>query len=1297
MKKINKNNLIKRLTTGLLTLTLVLSLFISADIFYPDFFAKAAVDTEPLPEIGPGGIYNPINTIDKGSLADYIPSPSPVPRDIDEGGGSSTPTIKTTCIICGHEFYATKKLQEASYWYYDPDLGSRIYDSIPTYIDEPSTRICTACRSKYGSTDEVLIENLAAELNQTKSELQNTKTSLDTQTQLANNYKAQVESQKTTINQLTSENATLKSDKASLTTQLTNANNEIARLQAALGDKMAEYEQALEDEKTRLQAEIDDLKAQIADKDREIQSLNSTIAEKDKKINELTAKITSLEEGIVGMNTEINDLLADIEQKKAAIKSLDERIAAADGDIEALTAERNALSNEVASKEDICDALNKQIQENQATIGRLNGDLTALQEEKASLEAEKQAEIDSLNQSVAAYDAELAEKYAAIIDLNTRIEKKDGDIEALNAELTRITSETMELLQRKDEAIHESTEKILELTNKLQANYIAMSTLEGELTTAKGGIKELQDKITRLTARIDSLNQSNAALSKKLADQQLYYERLLKNFADSLQYVVPENSGYTYKDSRTGKTYVCIFGHDCLYDPESGVLRTLADGTEVTTYKALIDTDYDGEYDKHFWFYIGEDGIHYITFAEDGSIDRDELSQTTVKDLQNLVSGQINSLTDELSAAREELKTLKDGINTVYEYIKVILEELNIDFDIPDVGPDPDPNPNPDPNPTPDNPDITKLTEIMQMVRKVADKYKELEGRYNKVSADYASVITAVYGTDEPNGSELTPEEVINQLQEEREEAKKKADELKNELNDTKDQLESTEKEMEEAITLLTNTLKEVTGDNEELKNALAEATTLNEQLKIACDEIKALRTSLDAMNSFVKTLATALGLENIEDTAEILAAVNNLKTQVANLTEENKKLNDTVTSLNAAVQQAYAAGYKAGEASGAGKSESEKIKALNAQIDSLNAELSKVTAANSILTNKNTELEAKIKLLTDENEVLVMTNEELTENGKKLTYANDSLKKKVSSLWGEKNTLETKNKKLANTNSVLNDKVNSLTTELMNSRRNNSDGDKFDKEEKSEDESKKEITPKSMEQHSMFNVSNILGTLSRNGLPDAGNIVDENMILFDMTASYNNSVNSNCLSMSETDMVTRLHANTFITHYFEDLDDLAALGFADAFSLKNDTEHNLSIRAISSFDLIPTEEQQQLIDEGKMVKIEIDSKNLEDGTYLLVHESKDRPDNYDIMLVEVENNTLVIELQDLSPISLAKVSIVKAKADTPKPVVEKTAAAKTGGFKTLYLVFGALAVVLLYLVYYFVFRNKSPRKALKK
>ena len=1291
MKKINKNNLITRLTTGLLTLTLALSLFVSADIFYPEFFAKAAVNNDVLEEIGPGGVYNPIDFIDKSSLADYIPNPTPSPIEVDDGGGSgsSTPTIKTTCVICGHEFYATKK-QQMNYDVININ-GERREISYVEYIDEPSTRICTACRSKYGSTDEVLIENLAAELNQTKSQLQAANASLSTQTQLANSYKATVEEQKTTINNLTAENTQLKNEKTTMQSEISAKSNEIAQLKAKLAQDEEAYEAAIGEEKERLGKEIEELKEQIKEKDATIVSLKTQIEEKDKKINELTAKISSLEEGVVGMNAEINELLLEVEEKKAAIKDLDDRIEAADGDIDALKAEKDELSKEVASKEDLINALNKQVQENQNTIDALNTNLDSLTEEKATLEAEKQAEIDKLNTSIKEYNAELAEKYEKINSLNEKIAKKDGDIDALNEELKKVSEEAIELLKKKDEMIQESTEKILELTSKLNENYVAMNTLKGELATANGGIKKLQDEILRLTAVIDSLNQSNASLRSQLEEQQLYYERLLKNFSDSLQYVVPENNGFTYKNSKNGKYYVCIFGHDCLYDPESGVLRKLSDGTEVMTYKALIDTDYDGEYDKHFWFYIAEDGIHYITFAEDGSINTDTLSKTTVKDLQNLVSGQINSLTAELEKTRAELKELRDGLDTLYEYIKDILKELDIDFDIPDVPDVPDDPDVPD-NPTPENPDIVKIQEIMQMVRVLADKYKELEGNYNKVSADYNAIIKAIYGDEGKKGgeSDITPEEVIEQLKNEREEAKKKADELKSELNDTKEQLESTEKEMEEAITLLTSTLKEVTGDNEELKNALAEATTLNEQLKIACDQIKALRTSLDVMNSFVKTLATALGLENIEDTAEILAAVNNLKTQVAQLTEDNKKLNDTVASLNAAVQQAYAAGYKAGEASGAGKSESEKIKALNAQIDSLNAELSKISAANSVLTNKNTELEAKIKLLTDE-------NEELTESGKKLTYANNTLKKRVSTLWGAKNTLETKNKKLESTNSALNDKVNSLTTELMNSRRNNSDGDKSDKEENSEDKSKKEITPESMDQHSMFRVSNILGTLSRNGLPDASNIVDENMVLFDMKASYNNSVNSNCLSMSETDMVTRLHANTFITHYFENLDDLAALGFAEAFSLKDDTEHNLSIQAISSFDLIPTEEQQQLIDEGKMVEIEIDSKDLEDGTYLLIHESKDRPDNYDIMLVEVENNTLVIELQDLSPISLAKVSIVKAKADTPEPIVEKTAAVKTGGFKALYLVFGALAVVLLYLVYYFVFRNRSPRKALKK
>lgn len=1061
MQKIKPS--LTKILSAMLVLTLVLSGFCAYDLAKSQN-TYAFSDISELPELGPGGIYNPTGAhIDIDGFETSLVYCSACGKyynykngHVCTAGIDDYPIRDThTCTLCGKETtdYIATSMYNSSY--------EKVY-------------ICTDCATKYGATTSDTVRSLYEQIYVKKQELATANSNLATQTQLANNYKAQVESQKTTINQLTSENATLKSDKASLTTQLTNANNEIARLQATLDGKLAEYEQALEDEKTRLQAEIDDLKAQIADKDREIQSLNATIAEKDKKINELTAKITSLEEGIAGMNNEINDLLADIEQKKATIKSLDDRIAAADGDIEALTAERNALSSEVSSKEDLCDALNKQIQENQATIGRLNDDLATLEGEKASLEAEKQAEIDSLNQSVAAYDAELAEKYAAIVDLNTRIEKKDGDIEALNAELTRVTNETMELLRKKDEAIHESTEKILELTNKLQANYIAMNTLEGELTTAKGGIKDLQNEIIRLTAEIDRLNQSNAALSQKLADQQLYYERLLKNFADSLQYVVPENSGYTYKDSRTGKTYVCIFGHDCLYDPESGVLRTLADGTEVTTYKALIDTDYDGEYDKHFWFYIGEDGVHYITFAEDGSIDRDELSQTTVKDLQNLVSGQINSLTDELNAAREELKALKNGINTVYEYIKAILEELNIEFDVPDVGPDPDPNPNPDPNPTPDNSDIAKLTEIMQMVRKVADKYKELEGKYNKVSADYASVITAVYGTDEPSGSELTPEEVINQLQEEREEAKKKADELAAELTNVKAELAFTENEMNQAIATLTDALEEekkASGEkSDELAKAIEEANGLNEQLQVACNQIKALRASLDAMNSFVKTLGTALGLDNIEDTAAILAAVSNLQEQVKTLTKENGELNSTITSLNSqlssmqgVLSQMNTQILSLQNENSALKNEIEAYKAsANGETAKLTQMVTDLSVENSNLKNENSSLKYGIDEIhalmerSAKNAAPEVAKATANANGKSyedkideikgfyailtgdlngLNIKNKALYDKAQTLWKTKASLENKLTELENKNKKLGGTNESLTAEIRSLR----------------------------------------------------------------------------------------------------------------------------------------------------------------------------------------------------------------------------------------------------------------------
>ena len=1290
MKKINLNNLIPKVSAVILSLALILGAVISTETFYPEFFASASTDVPDNVYYvdGSGGIYNPTGAhIDIDDFETSLVYCSACGKyynykngHVCTAGIDDYPIRDThTCTLCGKETtdYIATSMYNSSY--------EKVY-------------ICTDCATKYGATTSDTVRSLYEQIYVKKQELATANSNLATQTQLANNYKAQVESQKTTINQLTSENATLKSDKASLTTQLTNANNEIARLQAALDGKLAEYEQALEDEKTRLQAEIDDLKTQIADKDREIQSLNATIAEKDKKINELTAKITSLEEGIAGMNNEINDLLADIEQKKAAIKSLDDRIAAADGDIEALTAERNALSSEVSSKEDLCDALNKQIQENQATIGRLNDDLATLEGEKASLEAEKQAEIDFLNQSVAAYDAELAEKYAAIIDLNTRIEKKDGDIEALNAELTRVTNETMELLQRKDEAIHESTEKILELTNKLQANYIAMNTLEGELTTAKGGIKDLQNEIIRLTAEIDRLNQSNATLSQKLADQELYYERLLKNFADSLQYVVPENNGFTYKNSKNGKYYVCIFGHDCLYDPESGVTRTLADGTEVTTYKALIDTDYDGEYDKHFWFYIGEDGVHYITFAEDGSIDRDELSQTTVKDLQNLVSGQINSLTNELNAAREELKALKNGINTVYEYIKAILEELNIDFDIPD-----DPNPDPDPNGPTDNEDLKKLTEIMQMVRKVADKYKELETNYNKVSSDYAEVIKAIYGVDENRkGNEtpdVTPEQVIEQLKNEREEAKKKADKLETELKDTKEKLDATEQEMTLAIATLTDALNEEASksNDEELKKALAEAKTLNEQLKVASDQIKSLRASLDAMNSFVKTLATALGLDDIKDTAEILAAVNNLKEQVKKLTDENKKLNESVTSLNNAVQQAYAAGYKAGEASGASKSESEKVKALNAQINSLNVELSKLTSANSVLTNKNAELESSIKLINGEKDELEKANKELAEKSKKLAYANTTLRKKVSGLWGDKKNLKAQNMKLTETNKALTGKVSELQTRLNNiNYGQNTNNDEEKKEEPKDEKVEEEKLPEDM--YAGLQLSHILGITTRLSLPISSQIDDENAELLNLSSSYLADFETNCEAVEETSVTAKRHANTMFSYYFENLADLGSLGFKEASSLKDDKEHALALKAITSLELTPTENQKEVMESGQKVKVSVKSSALEDGTYIIVHESSERNEQYDVMVVEAANNELVFELSDMSPISIAKLSVVKTVFATPTPnPAETPAPTPKSNNKMIYMLLCAVLAALIAGVYFYKKTNKSPRKVITK
>lgn len=89
-----------------------------------------------------------------------------------------------------------------------------------------------------------------------------------------------------------------------------------------------------------------------------------------------------------------------------------------------------------------------------------------------------------------------------------------------------------------------------------------------------------------------------------------------------------------------------------------------------------------------------------------------------------------------------------------------------------------------------------------------------------------------------------------------------------------------------------------------------------------------------------------------------------------------------------------------------------------------------------------------------------------------------------------------------------------------------------------------------------------------------------------------------------------------------------------------------LDIEAIFSADVKPSNSQKTAMEENRKVQLTLTHDELKNGEeYLVVHESTERDGKYDVLLVTAENNSITLSLQDLSPISVAKLSVESVTA----------------------------------------------------
>ena len=441
-------------------------------------------------------------------------------------------------------------------------------------------------------------------------------------------------------------------------------------------------------------------------------------------------------------------------------------------------------------------------------------------------------------------------------------------------------------------------------------------------------------------------------------------------------------------------------------------------------------------------------------------------------------------------------------------------------------------------------------------------------------------------------------------------------------------------------------------------------------------DEVATLQARIKALESENASLKGQIksGSSGTGSSTES-ATINDLRNQLA------------TAQTNTANYKAQADTYKslyetASQNSGASTTLTQQLTSLATENASLTSENKSLTSENKSLSDKNDSLTTKNKSLSDKNDSLTTKNkslsdknDSLTTKNKALTTSNKSLKEQVSTLKNQKPKTVTKTKTVTKEvpkyvyrdsssgsgNSTGSAGSGSSSSGSRNSGSgstvsiggtgnvvSNSDNSKSKKNKKSDDveaDEKKQYEaniPSGKPGHISNLVSSDFSSVTDDALKDSGSTVSElGTDSYVMAGGFT----TNCDSVTDTTDEQKANANKILKYYAANPSLLTDLGVTGIDAETDDkSKIAVNIDSILSVDANPSDEQKESIKSGNGADVEFtgDGITFEDGTpYLVVHESTEREGTYDVLVVNAADGSLDFNLQDLSPISIAKVSVV--------------------------------------------------------
>ncbi|MCR4601432.1 MAG: hypothetical protein K5767_06895, partial [Clostridia bacterium] len=466
------------------------------------------------------------------------------------------------------------------------------------------------------------------------------------------------------------------------------------------------------------------------------------------------------------------------------------------------------------------------------------------------------------------------------------------------------------------------------------------------------------------------------------------------------------------------------------------------------------------------------------------------------------------------------------------------------------------------------------------------------------------------------------------------------------------------------------------------LKESLAEAQALLDQVKTTNDEqatqIASLTETVDQYKNVLDVANTLLGLSltNTSAKEDIETA---LKSYVA---QAIKDADAAVNKDSETYKKGYNDGLAAGKSSSSGSSrssggrDSSRSGELREQISALTASNEKLTAENKSLTSENARLKSDVESLTNINLSLQSSNSTLMNKCSELESSNEQYAKYTNDLKTANTLLEEKANQSSNKNAQA--QANSAapapthTATANKSSASTAPKSTYTASKPSTASTAQTTTVKAATKAAAKAPTNGGATITTASAKNSPKVIAGTNLTSDATMSLgtvlqrylptdfskdksqraNVTVNklsdsnrikitTNAMSSKDSSDEELNNAYKMTNYYANNLKQLGQLGSEKLVKVAGDANAKVVFDVVASENLIASNEQLEAVKNGELASLTIKSDSFEDGDlYFAIHQSENRSGIYDVLLVQPKDGSMTMELPDLSPVTLVKVSV---------------------------------------------------------